>query len=212
MHTFTILVLHIRFPLFVPDACTCCSGIELYGTATGKVAPAGPGALPSGPFRKFEYFSDFDTNGILHWIGTKGGSQGWTNPATSGLVSILSTPVMGNSQPISAICGRDLVRCVTQEKENAFWNLNLKDMRVRLTKYTLKHYASWDIECLRSWKLEGKNDGGQWRLIHQVDNDQTLTGKGSTATFSVDSNEYFQQISLMMTTKRCSNRVQPFKS
>ena len=173
-----------------------------YGTAMGGiVSGVKASSPPPGPFRKFTYQSDFDNNGILHWLGTRAGTQGWSNPATQGLVAVTSTPTMGNSKPISAICGKELVRCVTQEKANAFWMLDFKDMKVRLDAYTLKHYASWNIEALRNWKVEGKNPDGKWRLIAEYTKDASLKGKGGTATFKVQSKEFFQQISLMMTDK-----------
>jgi len=177
--------------------------MELYGRAKGGIVSKGvsKSAIPQGPYRRFEYLNDFDTNGILYWLGTRGGSTGWTNPAESGLVSVTSSEVLDNSKPISAICGRDLVRCVTKEKVNAFWMIDFKNMKVNVTGYTLKHYASWNIEALRSWKVEGKNPGGSWKLIAQYDNDTSLKGKGGTATFKVNSTEFFQQISLMMTGK-----------
>ena len=134
-----------------------CSGLELFGSAKGGIISAGSDTPPpQGPFRRFVHQSDFDDNGILHWLGTKAGTTGWTNPAESGLVSVTSSELMGNSTPITAICGKELVRCVTQEKVNAFWMLDFKNMRINPTHYTLKHYASWNIEALRNWKLEGK--------------------------------------------------------
>ena len=38
----------------------------------------------------FTHTSDFDTNGLLYWIGTNGGTANdWVNPATYGLVDCL---------------------------------------------------------------------------------------------------------------------------
>eukprot|EP01083_Nonionella_stella_P159539 520531_1 len=181
-----------------------CSGIELYGIAAGGIIknPVTTDRAPPGPYRKFEYVSDFDTNGIIYWLGTRGDTQQWQNPAQmaySTPITVQSTPLMEDSQPISAICGRSLVRCVTQDKENAYWLLNFGTMRVRPTHYTLKHYSSWDIECLRNWKLEGRTPFGTWKLIADHKNDTSLSKKGATATFTVRTNEFFQQLSLMMT-------------
>ena len=46
-----------------------------------------------------------------------------------------------------------------------------------------------------------QNPGGGWKLIAQYTNDTSLKGKGGTATFKVETQEFFQCISLMMTGK-----------
>lgn len=37
---------------------------------------------------KFKHKSDFDTNGLLYWLGTDGGTKAYTNPAVSGKVTL----------------------------------------------------------------------------------------------------------------------------
>ncbi len=96
--------------------------------------------------------------------------------------------MMADSKPVSAICGRDLVRCVTQDKVNSWWLLNFGNIRIRPT-----HYSSWDTECLRDWKLEGKNPNGKWRLISEHKNDMSLTKKGDKAEFKVETKEFFDR-------------------
>eukprot|EP01084_Bolivina_argentea_P317526 550549_1 len=187
-----------------------CSGIEFYGIAGGGIikTPIKLEPPPSGPYKKFIYQSDFDTNGIIYWLATKGNTQDWTNPAKmtpKPLVTVTSSALMADSTPISDICGRSLVRCVTQDKVNSWWLLNFNNMRIRPTSYTLKHYSSWDTECLRDWKLEGKNPNGKWRLICEHSNDMSLSKKGDTATFKVETKEFFQQLSVMMTGKNSNN-------
>lgn len=41
----------------------------------------------------FEYISDFDRNGVIWFIGTKGGKEDWSNPAARGRVRVASSSV-----------------------------------------------------------------------------------------------------------------------
>jgi hypothetical protein len=69
---------------------------------------------------------------------------------------------MKDSEPVSAVVGRSTVRCVIQPDGEAWFKLDLIDKVAVVSHYSLKHYSSWDIECLRSWKLEGSNNGSVW--------------------------------------------------
>jgi len=73
--------------------------------------------------------------------------------------------------PASAICGRELVRCVTMAKPNQWFSIDLKDKQACVSEYTIKHYDSWDTEALRNWRFEGSNDGNVWILLREHVND-----------------------------------------
>jgi hypothetical protein len=45
-------------------------------------------------------------------------------------------------------------RCVSSALENSWFVIDLKDREVNPTHYTLRHYASYDTEALRNWRLE----------------------------------------------------------
>eukprot|EP00456_Euglypha_rotunda_P023797 TRINITY_DN19668_c0_g1_i10.p1 TRINITY_DN19668_c0_g1~~TRINITY_DN19668_c0_g1_i10.p1 ORF type:complete len:216 (-),score=12.35 TRINITY_DN19668_c0_g1_i10:23-670(-) len=112
---------------------------------------------------------------------------------------------MDNSQPASALVGRELVRCVTQSTENAWFAVDFVDKYIRPTHYSLKHYDSWDTECLRDWKLEGSNDLLTWVLLREHKGDSSLRTKGGTATWTLTgydravSNGFFRVFRCMMT-------------
>jgi hypothetical protein len=59
------------------------------------------------------------------------------------------------SVPLSAVVGRETVRCVTSSKPNSFFVVDLLDRRVLPSHYTLRHYSSWHSECVRHWTLSG---------------------------------------------------------
>ena len=137
--------------------------------------------------RVFRYQYDLDENGVMFYLGTCGRTQPYTNPAEAGFVKVVSSGLMDDSAPLSAAVGRELVRCVTTPVRNSWFVFELVDLSLCLTAYTLRHYNSWDTECLRHWTLEGGNDSlqGPWELIIAHVNDTSLSKKGQTHTWTV---------------------------
>ena len=133
--------------------------------ASALAAPPVPAGANSGPppyseFRdgmEFVYAHDLDMNGILYWLGTQRWTKPWQNPDDLGLVHVTSVPlaIAPKSEPASAIVGRSLCRCVTLPNRESWFVIDLLTVWVRPTAYTLRHYDSWDTECLRDWKLQG---------------------------------------------------------
>lgn len=188
-----------------------CSGFEIYGTLESEEkveasARSGAKAMQNKELvTTLEYKYDFDGNGLMNWLGTRAHTLGYMNPMDQGDVEVLSTGLMGDSKPLSAIVGKETVRCVLKPMKENYFVIKIKDyvrdlgrvlsvfpslrhlllsppcwpcsaslcivsfvfssvsLRVRVfrvqfispTGYTLKHYASWDVEALRNWDLEG---------------------------------------------------------
>lgn len=54
----------------------------------------------------FKYTSDFDQNDILYYLGTRGKSSGWQNPAEMHYIDVYASSVMTDSLPLTAAVGR----------------------------------------------------------------------------------------------------------
>ena len=54
------------------------------------------------------------------------------------------------------------------------------------THYKLRHYASYDREALRNWRLEGSNDKKNWTILKNHVNDESIKEKGQCCTWKVD--------------------------
>ncbi len=54
----------------------------------------------------FSFESDFDTNGLLYFLGTLGGDAEWHNPHSRGLVKCTCHPEWHHGRPASDIVGR----------------------------------------------------------------------------------------------------------
>jgi len=64
--------------------------------------------------------------------------------------------------------------------------VDFRNLYVCPTRYTLKHYDSWDTECLRNWVLEASNDLKKFKTIIEHKQDKGLNGKGGTFTWELD--------------------------
>eukprot|EP01006_Ploeotia_vitrea_P049935 TRINITY_DN67395_c8_g1_i1.p1 TRINITY_DN67395_c8_g1~~TRINITY_DN67395_c8_g1_i1.p1 ORF type:complete len:1605 (+),score=973.64 TRINITY_DN67395_c8_g1_i1:233-5047(+) len=155
--------------------------------------------------RTFLYKNDNDRNGVFHFLGTVGGTRSWKNPCEAGFVKITSSGLMGDSEPLSAVVGYDVVRCVTKPVRNSWIAWDLVDFSLQLTHYKLRHYSSWDTECLRNWVLEGSNDGVKWELLAMHKNDTSLNKKGAMHTWRVNHPGRFRQFRIIQTGVNSNN-------
>ena len=144
----------------------------------------------------------------MYFLGTCGRTQPYQNPAEAGFVRVISSGLMGDSAPLSAAVGRELVRCVTTPVKNSWFVFELVDLQLALTHYTLRHYNSWDTECLRHWQLEGTNESvqGPWELIIQHTNDESLRKKGATHTWQVPTTGKRYRLFRLFQSGRNSNK------
>ena len=135
--------------------------------------------------RTWEYESDFDTNGLLYWLGTNGRTTPYTNPHATGKVVVTPSShyrgstegFIEHSHPTSSVC--------TANVEGSFVTVQLP-MPMVLHRYTLRHGyddASWS---LRSWNLEGSNDGTEWVVLRQHVGDTSLNSGWATASWDAN--------------------------
>jgi hypothetical protein len=169
-----------------------------------------PATITVVPGRLFTYQSDFDKNGVLHYIGANGGpARAYQTPDHRG-VTVSGYPTGAHSLPIfmNNIVSHEYTgcACVTPNKQynvprtvpTCVWiSIDLgAARRLRLTHYTLRFLN------LRKWQIEGSEDGNVWTplKVHQNDNsfvsvsrvshqgayDQGNRGYKTTASWPVD--------------------------
>jgi len=155
--------------------------------------------------RVFVFDHDLDENGIFHFLGTIGGAQAWANPADAGFIKITTSGLMVDSTPASTAVGKEVVRCVTKPLRNSWYCFDLVDFSIEPTAYTIRHYSSWDTECLRNWVLEGSNDGVTWDPLMSHQNDASLNKKGQPHTWKIDANHARFRMFRILQTGRNSN-------
>lgn len=141
------------------------SGFDIYGELQeSSSAPQSRGSLTFIPS------FDFDTNGICYWLGTNKGVDAWQNPALRGYIRILYSSLAADSKPAHCMVGRETVRCVTEPKKNSWVVVDFKTMKIIPTHYSVRHYITFDTECLRNWRFEASDDStdgvnGEWTLL-----------------------------------------------
>ena len=145
-------------------------------------------SLENGPVT-FNHTNDFDTNGLLYWMGTNGGScPDWVNPATYGLVVVTSSE--GRSLPygkLEDILSRDAnaLNCHTNDDRRAWFAVDL-GVWLQPSAYTLRHARGYGRSALRSWQLQGSKDGVNWVVLSEHRGDERLGEPGSTATWRIE--------------------------
>ncbi|KAL9649447.1 hypothetical protein ABK040_000686 [Willaertia magna] len=155
--------------------------------------------------RVFTYEKDFDTNGILYWLGTSFGSETYINPIERKLVTLTSTAncEVGKLQDLISY---EPCKCNLVSKVNTTITLCFETIMIMPTKYSLRHTLSRDGEALRNWILSGSNDNINYidLLVHT--NDNSITLKGQTASWDIDSNNiYFKYFRIIQNGNNSSN-------
>eukprot|EP01084_Bolivina_argentea_P109222 195201_1 len=91
-------------------------------------------------------------------------------------------------------------------KKMHFFTVGFGAAVIRPTHYTLRHYISEHVHCLRNWKLQGSNDGQDWTPIKTHTKDKSLSGYGSSHTWKIEEcNEFYSQFKIVMTGENDNN-------
>eukprot|EP01083_Nonionella_stella_P309779 1098337_1 len=149
----------------------------------------------------FVYESDFDTNGVCYAIGSNYGQKEFTNPHSEGLITI--NAVRWNGGKAEQILGRveQSFACNSNAIENSWFSVDFgANVMVKPTHYTLRHDNNND-HFLRSWNFEGSNNGENWNILKQHDNDTSLNTAWGTHTWSVECDESYKMFRIHMMAK-----------
>lgn len=158
--------------------------------------------------RMFIHQSDFDTNGILYWIGCNFGQNAgkYENPVAKGYIAINTTNTF-EAGKAEFLVSHTPCSCNFNASANTNFTIDFKKALIMPTKYTLRHTDARDSECLRNWKLEGSKDGVTWVLLSEHKDDQKLNGKSSTGSWDINdkTKEFYKFIKLEQTGNNSSN-------
>jgi len=98
-------------------------------------------------------------------------------------------------------------KCNLVTKPNNYIIIDFKDYSICCKKYTLRHTLSRDTEALRNWKFSGSNDNINWIDLKVHVNDASLTLKGTSKSWDIDSNSnsYFRYFRILQNGFNSSN-------
>jgi len=156
------------------------------------------------------YVSMWDTNGILYYIGTKKGTQGYTNPQQSGDIIVTTSQIGSMSGSVDYLVGRTGNSCwipLSNYETNGSWfQIDLKKYEININYYTIRDSAGGGSYQLRNWVLEGSKDGNKWETVREHINDSSITSQGVSAGWSVQSEGYYRFVRVRVTGNDASGR------
>ena len=105
---------------------------------------------------KFKYKTDFDHNGALYYLGTRGLTKDYENPHKLKLIKAFGSSLLSGN--FSDFVGRKYTNLSTENEENSFFGIDLGPNRNLIpTSYSLKNRDS-DMNVLLCWNFQGSND------------------------------------------------------
>ena len=137
----------------------------------------------------FRFESAFDTNGILHHIGTRGGTAAYRNPHELGeVVSSGSSFMMGAVEYFVEHAHAAPVYNYTSNVPESWLAVDLGEGRsLVVDHYCLRSDKYGNDNKLRNWELQGSLDGQTWQTLRAHQGDSSLSSQPmSTAAWPVD--------------------------
>ena len=137
----------------------------------------------------FRFESAFDTNGILHHIGTRGGTAAYRNPHELGEVvsSSSSLSVMGAVERFVQHAHAAPVTNCTLNYPESWLAVDLGEGRSLVVDHYCLRSDNRSDHKLRNWELQGSLDGQTWQRLRAHQGDSSLsTQQMSTAVWPVD--------------------------
>jgi hypothetical protein len=156
--------------------------------------------------------TDYDTQGIIYWLGTMfGRSTEWQNPHNLGVVEARGSSVSnGTIDQLVDRKGRG-IRLYTSPRVGEYFLVDFKNIAIKPTHYTLTHMSQDNVPVC--WSLHGSSDGEVWTLLRKHDDDQSLVvdqyNQEKSHTWVLDTYGYFSQFKMMM-DKPNSSRLEYF--
>jgi hypothetical protein len=154
---------------------------------------------------QFEVNDEERPRGIIHWLGTKEGTQPWTNPATAGIVTVHASSVeRGHTSSLVDLEPQELW---THDVPASWLSVDLGRYRVLPHAYMLRHGGNYRADSLRNWDFQGSIDGKSWVVLKRHSNDPTLSAPFALKTFFLDKNPAvpFQWFRIIQTGHNSTN-------
>eukprot|EP01084_Bolivina_argentea_P317528 550553_1 len=102
------------------------------------------------------------------------------------MVTVTSSSLMSDSQPLSSLCGRLSTRCVTKPHQKSWIQINNNPIQFPIPIVPLNNMSApqqnmqLNANANNNWRLQGSLDGEQWTVIREHHNDESLRFKGQS--------------------------------
>lgn len=161
----------------------------------------------------FQYSNTpFDTNGVLYWIGTEGGTKPYTNPHTSGEVKASTTSDVYVTLSCFVQHQHDGQQIFTDNEPGTWMSVDLGEGRSLVPNYYCLRNGSINSSyngSMRNWWLQGSNDGKHWDTLRSHTNDTSLKDQSfSVAAWPVlqDTSAAYRHFRILQTGKNASGQ------
>jgi hypothetical protein len=160
----------------------------------------------------------FDNNGALFFIGSRGGDCAYTNPHESGEVVARISSVQPRPNEDSrtimrtrhgsverfvmhSLVGVLVTRNFTKDEPMQWMSIDLGEERLLVPDhYCLRHGRGTSMFRLRNWRLEGSNDGTSWVSLKEHVNDHSLPVQAyGVAEWPLDGQEAYRYFRVLQT-------------
>eukprot|EP01084_Bolivina_argentea_P313591 543060_1 len=98
------------------------------------------------------------------------------------------------------------INTTTSDTNNSWLAIHCHEHKILLTHYTLKQ-GSFGLDAIRSWKLQGGNDGTTWTTIDVHNNYRDLSKSGSSNTWEIPLSfsyyNYYNYFRILMLDDNC---------
>jgi hypothetical protein len=153
---------------------------------------------------EFQYVSDFDEHGILHWIASNGNQEEWKNPHNQQLIRVSSSSLERGNW--ADLCERDPHELWTKDVPASWFQIDLKHRLVVPTHFTLRHGMATKADFLRTWDFQGSRDGSNWELITRHKQDESLDEGFASHSWRIGPmRSSFRIFRILQTAKNSSN-------
>ena len=148
--------------------------------------------------RKFDFSSSDPLNGVFDTLIKENGKDLYDK----GIVKIESSSAAGLSKPSNVTDRSWTSGFYSENLENSWISFDFGESQLRLAHYTIKTIrAGRNNVHLRSWVIEGSDDGDVWTVIDEKDNSDALNGKDKVCSWKCPDKKPFRLIRLRQTDK-----------
>ena len=149
--------------------------------------------------RQLTFASHGDTNGVLHFIGSQGGTAPYANPHEAGAV-------VASGSGFSSGSAKDIVARVNSQcysldpaAASSWFKFDMgPDRSLIPNHYTFKDGTSCGSVAIRNWRLEGSNDDATWVALRTHSNDTIINAGFAVGSWPITENQgafrYFRVI------------------
>ena len=153
-----------------------------------------------GRLRNFTYCSERPLDGIIAYLTHQCGG----NVHHKGVVNVTASSINGTScTPTNAVDFDETSRFCSENIQNSWLCYDFQKQRIRVTSYSVRSSESGNQ--MKSWVLEGSNDGNFWTKLDRRDDYAGLTASCVTRNFEISNppDESYRYIRLRQIGQNC---------